>query len=70
MFPIQVSTMQNYLLHRGYNNYTVGRMKTWDLMSAYNFEKKQPGNIYLPIRPANKGSSGHPDFSYYLDTYV
>lgn len=73
MLPIQISMMQNFLLHRGYKNYTVGRMKTWDLVVAYSFEKKQPNSIYLPIRPAG-GASGEPEGrtgpAHLVDTYV
>lgn len=73
MLPIQISMMQNYLLHRGYKNYTVGRMKTWDLIVAYSFEKKQPDSTYLPIRPVSRASAapdGHSDSPHKLDTYV
>ncbi|HBV98485.1 MAG: hypothetical protein JL50_20615 [Peptococcaceae bacterium BICA1-7] len=79
MLPIQISTIQNFLLHRGYKNYTVGRMKTWDLIVAYSFEKKQTDNIYLPIRPVSRSSASasstpSPDRDrgslHKVDTYV
>lgn len=73
MLPIQISMMQNYLLHRGYKNYTVGRMKTWDLIVAYSFEKKQTDSTCLPIRPVSRASvtfGGQSDPPHKVDTYV
>lgn len=70
MLPVQARIMQSYLLHIGYQNYTVRNMKPWDLLSAYNFEKKQTNYIYLPIGSVDQQSSGHTNQPRYIDTLV
>lgn len=70
MLPVQKRIMQNYLLERGYQKYTIRRMQSWDLLSAYCFEKKRPRRVYIPsgsINPEPDGTSGQPR---YIDTLV
>lgn len=71
MLPVQTSMMQNYLLHRGYPNYTVGHMRSWELLGVYSSEKKKPDKIYLPIRGITPDSpAGQTDTPLFIDTYV